>query len=139
MISKIDVHHHILPPRFKEAWDKNHDLSQGMRLPPWSPETSPEFMERHNIETSILSLDAPATSMGSDISSMAAFCREMNEYTSSLCKKYPKMFGFLATLPFLEDLNVCIDEIRYSLKELKAVGINFLNSYGGKYLGHPDF
>lgn len=96
-------------------------------------------MERYNITTSILSLGAPATSMGSDSSSIAAFCREMNDYTSALCKQYPNKFGFFATLPSLEDVSTCTAEIRYALEELKADGINLLTSYGGKYLGHPDF
>lgn len=77
--------------------------------------------------------------MGSDAGSVAAFCREMNEYTSSLCKQHPKKFGFFATLPSLEDVSACIGEIRYALEELKADGVNLLTSYGGKYLGHPDF
>ncbi|PQE24175.1 amidohydrolase family protein [Rutstroemia sp. NJR-2017a BVV2] len=77
--------------------------------------------------------------MGSNSSSIAAFCREMNDYTSELCKKYPNKFGFFATLPSLEDTATCIEEIRYALEELKADGVNLLTSYGGKYLGHPDF
>lgn len=96
-------------------------------------------MEQHGIETSILSLGAPATSMSSDSNLVASFCREMNEYTSCLCKQYPNKFGFFATVPSLEEVNTCINEIRYALKELKAEGVNLLTSYGGKYLGHPGF
>ncbi|TVY40549.1 Decarboxylase [Lachnellula occidentalis] len=138
-IPKIDVHHHILPPAFKKAWDENPAESQGMRLPPWSPEQSLAFMEKYNIKSSILSLGAPATSMGSDSAARAAFCREMNEYSSGLCAQYPKKFGFFATVPSLHDTQECIGEIKYALEELHADGINMLTSYGGKYLGHPDF
>lgn len=96
-------------------------------------------MQRYNIKASILSLGAPATSMGSDDTSTAAFCRQMNEYSADLCKQNPGKFGFFATLPSLDDAAGCIGEIRYALQELQADGVNLLTSYGGKYLGHPDF
>lgn len=110
-----------------------------MKLPLWSPDESLKFMARHDISVSILSLGAPATSVGTNAATVAAFCREMNDYTASLCKQYPTKFGFFATLPSLEDSSACIAEIRYALKELRADGVNLLTSYGGKYLGHQDF
>ncbi|KJZ75228.1 hypothetical protein HIM_05422 [Hirsutella minnesotensis 3608] len=136
---KIDVHHHIIPPAFKKAWEDNPALSQGFKLPSWSPGESLEFMQRHNISTSILSLGAPATSMGVDGHAVAAFCREMNRYAADLCKQHPRKFGFMATLPSLEDTAACIEELCYALDELGADGVNLLTSYGGKYLGHPQF
>ena len=96
-------------------------------------------MEENGISTSILSLGAPTTSMGKGRAEINLFCRETNEYTASLRDAYPSQFGFFATVPPLEDVEACIEEIRYSLRELKADGINLLTSYGGKYLGHPDF
>ncbi|PHH89657.1 hypothetical protein CDD83_5575 [Cordyceps sp. RAO-2017] len=136
---KIDVHHHILPPAFKKAWDDNPALSQGFKLPPWSAEHSLEFMERHGIATCMLSLGAPATSMGRDGASVAAFCREMNRYAAELCRQHPGRFGFFATLPSPGDTAACLAELAYALDELAADGVNLLTSYGGKYLGHGDF
>lgn len=108
-------------------------------MPPWSPELSLEFMKRHNISAAIVSLGAPATSIGSDSQGVAAFCRRMNEYAADLRQQYPGKFGFFATLPSPEDSKACIQEIHYALKELGAEGVNLLTSYGGKYLGHPEF
>ena len=120
------------------VWDKNPVVSQGMKLPPWSPDQSLELMDRNNISASILSLDASATSIGKDSVEAASFCREMNDYTAFLRDQHPSQFGFFATLLSVEDAQACVDEIRYSLKVLKADGINLLTSYGGKYLGHPN-
>ena len=121
------------------AWDDNPALSRGLKLPPWSLDQSIEFMGRNNISATILSLGAPATSKGKDSAEAASFCKEINDYTASLRDQHPSQFGFFATLPSLEDTQACIDGIRYSLEVLKADGINLLTSYGGKYLGHPDF
>ena len=153
---KIDTHHHILPPRFVEGgsdlmqkenamlilhvvWSENPAVSQGMRLPEWSPEHSLDFMTRNNIDASILSLGAPITSMGKSSAEVASFCREMNVYAADLRNQHPGKLGFFATLPSLEDSQACIDEIQYSIETLRADGVNLLTSYGGKYLGHPDF
>ena len=110
-----------------------------MRLPPWSPEQSLEFMSKNGIGTSILSLGAPATSIGKNSAEVAGFCREMNEYAATLRDQHPSQFGYFATLPSLNDTQACVEEIRHSIKVLRADGINLLTSYSGKYLGHPDF
>ncbi|KAI0850838.1 hypothetical protein F5Y00DRAFT_260288 [Daldinia vernicosa] len=136
---KIDVHHHIVPPEFRKGGENPTLVGQGLRLPPWSPEKSLDFMDRHNISVSILSMGAPATSISSDSREVAAFCRRMNEYAADLCQQYPGRFGFFATLPSPEDSETCIQEIRYALEGLKAEGVSLLTSYGGKYLGHQDF
>ncbi|KAL8726431.1 MAG: hypothetical protein Q9166_006709 [cf. Caloplaca sp. 2 TL-2023] len=100
-----------------------------MKLPAWDPEKSLEVMAKNDIGIAILSLGAPATSVGKDSAAVAAFCREMNEYSASLRDQHPSQFGFFAALPSLEDVAAC----------LKADGVNLLTSYGGKYLGHPAF
>lgn len=96
-------------------------------------------MDRNCIRASILSLGAPATSIGQDKTEIASFCREINEYAAALRAQHPSRFGFFATLPSLDDIEACVTEIRYALQTLKAEGINILTSYGGKYLGHPAF
>ena len=96
-------------------------------------------MERNKISAVILSLSSSATSVGRDRSGIASFCREVNDYTAALREQHPSRFGFFATLPSLNDSQACVDEIRYSMDVLRADGINLLTSYGGKYLGHPDF
>ncbi|MCJ1326000.1 hypothetical protein MMC10_002663 [Thelotrema lepadinum] len=136
---KIDTHHHILPPRFVDAWSKNTAVSHGRKLPPWSPEQSLEFMDKHGIQAAILSLGAQATSIGQDRTEVATFTREMNEDMAALRDSNPARFGFFACLPSLEDTAACVDEIQYALDVLHADGINLLTSYGSKYLGHPDF
>ena len=121
------------------VFDSGPAISQGLRLPRWSPYQSLKFMERNKIGAAILSLGSSATSVSKDRSGIASFCREMNDYTAFLREQRPSRFGFFATLPSLNDSQACVDEIRYSIDVLKTDGINLLTSYGGKYLGHPDF
>jgi 6-methylsalicylate decarboxylase len=94
-------------------------------------------MDAHNISAAIVSLPAPATQF--DSSTAASFYRANNEYMSNLTKQYPTRFGFYAGVPSPEDPTTCIAEIRYALQTLGANGINLLTSYGGEYLGLPQF
>ena len=94
-------------------------------------------MDQHNISTAIVSLPAPATKFNT--TGAAAFYREMNEYMSNLTKTYPTRFGFYAGVPSPEDPASCIAEIQYAMDNLGANGINLLTSYGGEYLGLPQF
>ena len=96
-------------------------------------------MELHGIATSILSLPIPISVLTEGRSEAALLCREVNEEMAQLRNKHPDRFGFFAALPFLEDRQACIGEIRYAVDSLKADGVLLFTSYGEKYLGHPDF
>jgi predicted TIM-barrel fold metal-dependent hydrolase len=114
-------------------------LVQGFFGPEWNPEMSLEMMGRNNIGTALLSCAIPNTVFGKDAVEIAALSREINDYLASLRDQYPSRFGFFATLPSLEDVPRCIDEIRYAFSVLKADGVGLFTSYSDKYLGHPDF
>ena len=96
-------------------------------------------MERNHIKASILSLSAPGMAFIKDKEEEAALCRYVNDYGAALRDQNPEKLGFFATLPDLGETKTCIDEIAYALDTLKADGITLLTSYGGRYLGHPDF
>ena len=52
--------------------------------------------------------------------------------------RWPKRFGFFATLP-LPDVEAALAEISYTLDTLHADGIVLLSNYTGIYLGDPRF
>ncbi|KAG9235757.1 hypothetical protein BJ875DRAFT_440067 [Amylocarpus encephaloides] len=136
---KIDTHQHVFPPQIKRLVESNATLSQGFLGPDWSPEMCLEFMERNRIGTSILSCAIPCTVLAQDPVEIAALSREINNYLASLRDQYPNQIGFFATLPSLEDVPRCLDEIRHALVTLKADGVALYTSYNDKYLGHSDF
>ncbi|TVY94172.1 Decarboxylase [Lachnellula willkommii] len=99
-----------------------------------------EVMTRLGIGTSILSCAIPTSVVTKDAAEEAALSREINEYLASLRDQHPSQFGFFATVPSLsEDVQGCIDEIRYAYSTLKADGVALFTSYSDKYLGHPAF
>ncbi|KAH7309786.1 hypothetical protein B0I35DRAFT_515185 [Stachybotrys elegans] len=129
MAPKVDVHHHIVPHAFGRAWNANPQLSRALRMPEWTPEDSLAFMAQHDITASIIS----------DPQEVAALVRQMNDFSADVCRQHPGKFGFLATLPSLEDTEACVAEIRRALLDLGAEGVYVLTSYGDKYLGHGSF
>ena len=121
------------------AWTNASGIPKGMKLPEWSTDLSLELMARHAISTTILSLSAPAMSFVKEKAEAAALCREVNEYAASVRDQHPTKFGFFATIPSVDDVSACLDEIAYALDVLKADGVTLLTSYGQRYLGHPHF
>jgi predicted TIM-barrel fold metal-dependent hydrolase len=118
---------------------KNSALTHGLRLPQWDVSLSLEFMERNDISTAILSLPIPPWILCKDASEAQRLARAVNTIMSDLQKERKEKFGFFGCLPNLDDRQACIDEIRYAMSHLGAKGIMLFSSYGGKYLGHPDF
>ena len=57
--------------------------------------------------------------------------REINECAASLGDQYPLRFGFSAILPLLDDAEVCMSEVAYSLDVLIADGVRLLIGYNG--------
>ena len=96
-------------------------------------------MARNAIGTSILSVSAPALTIIKDKAEAASLAREINEYAASLRDEYPSKFGFFISLPSLDDMPGCLEEIKYGFDVLKADGVMLLTSYGKRYLGYPDF
>ena len=109
-------------------------------MPKWTPDLDTSFSQDQSIATSILSVTAPGPQI---IQGAAAIkvARQINEYGASLAAKHPSKYGFFAAIPDpCEDMSAAIEEMRYSLKTLKAEGITLYSRYGtdNHYLGHPD-
>ncbi|MDR0235725.1 amidohydrolase family protein [Acinetobacter sp.] len=135
---RIDVHHHIVPPFFRDAMlKKGIDKVAGAPLPSWSPSQSIEIMDQIGTETAIVSLSAPGVYFG-NVKEACDLARQCNEYSVEMRENFPKRFGFFAVLPMPLTHEACTEAI-YSLDVLKADGIVLLGSTNGIFLGDSRF
>ncbi|MDB5812060.1 MAG: TIM-barrel fold metal-dependent hydrolase [Betaproteobacteria bacterium] len=131
---RIDVHHHLLPPKYVAELPQH---VKGENPPRWSPASSIEDMDKNGIATSMTSLMQPQVWFG-DVPLGRRLARESNDYAATLARDYPGRYGIFATLP-LPDVDGSLREIEYAIDVLKADGFGLMTSYAGKYLGEPAF
>ena len=135
--TRIDVHHHFIPPVHVEAM-----MKPGRRVggppPKWSPELSLEDMDKSGIAIAILSAVQPGVWYGDNIEEARKLGREINEYAAKMIKDHPGRFGLFALIS-PPDVDGSLKEIEYALDTLKADGIGLLTSYQDKYLGDAKF
>ncbi|WP_432584832.1 amidohydrolase family protein [Streptomyces sp. HD1123-B1] len=137
-MSRIDVHHHLLPPPYTR-WLRGHGIHQagGRELLEWSPERSLALMDAQRIGSAVLSLSTPGVHLGDD-KGARAIARQVNDYAAARVADHPDRFGFFATLP-LPDLDGALAEAEYALDELAADGVALLANAAGTYLGDPVY
>ena len=134
----IDVHQHIIPDVFRSLLNSvGITGGAGEELAAWDEQTTLAAMDEYGIRASIVSY----VLSGIDIRDKEFFrklCRECNEYTAGLIAKYPGRFGGFALIP-LPDVEGTLDEIAYSLDELKLDGVGMHSNMGGIYPGDEQF
>ena len=134
--NRIDVHHHLIPPVFRQALEaKGIAEVAGTKLPDWSPETSLDTMDRCEIRTALLSLSAPGVYFG-DVQEARDLARACNECAAEAAARHPGRFGAFAVLPMPFTDHACAEAI-YALDTLGADGIVLLGSTDGVFLGDP--
>jgi predicted TIM-barrel fold metal-dependent hydrolase len=135
---RIDVHHHIIPPFYREVVQAA-GLGPQRRAgyPPYSPELAVEVMDRNEIEVGLTSVAQPGVQFA-EAAQAKALARRLNEHASELATKWPKRFGAFATVP-MRDIGDAVAEVDYSLGVLKHDGVGLFASYGEKFLGDPAF
>ena len=135
----IDVHHHILPPKFISQYRKEiGEMGPGLnQVFDWTPKVSLDQMDAAGVATTILSLNVPGSWLG-NVEDGRRVSREVNEFAAGMCRDYPGRFGFLAALP-LSDVDGSLREIEYAMDTLKADGIGIMTSYDTMPPGLPKF
>jgi predicted TIM-barrel fold metal-dependent hydrolase len=132
-LHRIDIHHHVAPPRYVEE-------TRALQQPPmlaWSPQRSIDDMDQAGVATAITSITTPGIWLGDDAQGrhLARIC---NDYAAELIRDFPSRFGMFAALP-LPDTDGSLHEIEYGLDVLKADGVCLFTSYRDKWLGDPAF
>lgn len=134
----IDVHSHYISTVHRRALAASTDRGDdGIVLPPWTLEETLAVMDDTGLQASVLSPISPAP-VGWDAESARAVCRQTNVEMSSIVEARPHRFGAVAFMP-MPHLDAVLDEIAFSLDDLGLDGVHLFTSYGGRYLGHPDF
>ncbi|MGV9711926.1 amidohydrolase family protein [Gordonia sp. NPDC003424] len=136
-MSRIDTHHHIIPPFYLTALKAaGIDAAGGRNLPDWSPEKSLETMDALAVRAAILSVSTPGTTFLDDTQAARRLAGELNDYSADLVWDRPRQFGFFATLPTPHPEDATAEAIR-ALDELHADGVVLLANSAGRYLGEP--
>src|SRR5277367_3804903 len=119
---RIDTHHHVIPPDYRNALQKaGLGEAGGRAVPDWSVEASLQAMADLDVGTAILSVSTPGTAFLPNPVDAAALARDVNDYTAELAAGQPDRFGFFATMP-LPDIDVSVAETVRALDGLNADG-----------------
>ena len=139
MQGHIDVHHHSLNPRYREALARHgYDNVGGIPAPAWDAHIARGQMDDNGISTAITSISAPGVHFGDDPEARL-LARHCNEFSADLCRSDPDRFGFFAVLP-MPDVDGSLEETRYAFDVLGADGVVLMSSHlDGSYLGDPRF
>lgn len=136
----IDFHAHPVTEAFRKGLvDLGIDPMEddGFPLPAWSPEAHIEFMDQAGIDHTVLSVPTPHIHNGDDAKSREV-ARAVNEELAALGREHHDRFSFTAVLP-LPCVEGAIEETRYAMDELGAVGVKVATNSYGVYLGDPSF
>jgi predicted TIM-barrel fold metal-dependent hydrolase len=139
---RIDVHHHVMPPRYVDMVGAERVYRQsGGKVPPqlqgWSPKRAVEEMDKSGVAIAINSLSSPGTWFG-DIEQGRRVSREVNDYSAQVARDNPGRFGTFAALP-LPDVEGSLREIEYAFDTLKADGVVLMTSYDNRWPGEKEF
>ena len=115
----IDVHHHLIPDRYRMALAaQNIKTAGGIPLPVWNPVQSQNLMDKVGIATAILSISSPGVHFGDDAAARY-LSRECNEYCAEVISDNPSRVGAFAVLP-LPDVNGSLKEAEYCPRHVEA-------------------
>lgn len=139
---RIEVHHHVVPPKYlidpgKDRIGSTAVASLWQKVLAWTPEKSIEEMDRNGVATSVTSVSAPGVWFG-DVEQSRRIARDCNEYSAQLVRDFPGRFGTFASIP-LPDTEGSLREIEYAYGTLNADGIVLMTSYDNKWPGDPSF
>jgi len=136
---RIDVHHHIIPPRWlaEERERMSGNAMNFATVANWTPAMSLEAMDQNGVKTAITSIstvivrpDQPDRAHG--------LARECNEFAARLVQDHRGRFGMFALLP-LPHVDLCLEEIEYGASALHADGYKLQTNYEDKWPGDPAF
>src|SRR5271156_6373480 len=123
---RIDTHHHVIPPDYRNALQKaGLGEAGGRAVPDWSVDASLQAMAELNVGTAILSVSTPGTAFLPNPADAASLARDINDYLANVVEQQRDRFGFFATIP-MPHIGESVDEVVRSLDTLNADGIVLL-------------
>lgn len=138
-LRRIDTHHHVVPPFYREWLQRKGLTAGGKPIPEWSPEAALSLMDQTGVRAAILSVSTPGVGPGGT-DEAAQMARAVNEYSAQVAQDHPGRFGFFATVT-MPDLDRAKTEVAHALDDLGADGVVLLTNTDGTYLGdeslHP--
>ncbi len=136
---RIDVHHHFIPPAYRDFFAVAKTPSGGPPIVPptnWSLEATLEAMERGGTAKAVLSIFTP-TDVGT-LEQRVRLSRDINEYAAKLRADHPGRFGHFASLP-MPDMDACLTELAYAFDTLKVDGVAIYSNVGDRWVGDASF
>lgn len=136
---RIDVHHHILPPKYVSALASiGITGGGGIPFPAWSTEGALGLMDRHAIQAAVTSISSPGVHFG-NAAAARDLARRCNDISARLLSDHPTRFAAFATLP-LPDVDGALRELERAMDSLHLDGVVLLASQSdGRVLGDPAF
>ena len=134
----IDFHAHLLTDEYRKAVARlgiDPIEEEGFPLPAWTAEDHLAFMDAADIELAVLTAPPPHLHNGNDALAREA-ARLVNESAAGICAEHPDRFAFAASLP-LPCVDGAMEEARYAMDTLGAVGVRLATNSNGIYLGDP--
>jgi 6-methylsalicylate decarboxylase len=134
MAQRIDVHHHLVAPKFVPSMREMGVLTAHLASI-MNENDAIADMDKAGVTLAVNSATIPGQIKGE---ALIAFCRENNDYMARLAADYPGRFGLFAALP-LPDIDATLKEIARAFDTLKTDGVHMLTSYGDNWLGDKVF
>ena len=143
----IDIHAHITPAGFVEAFRKGENwhgitasVVPNMRYNPrttWAPDERIADMNSLGVDVQVLSTNAFFYCYDEDASTVTAMAQECNDYVAQLVKDRPDRFSGFATLP-MQDVAASVAELERSMN-MGLKGAMIGDHVNGKTFDEPEF
>jgi aminocarboxymuconate-semialdehyde decarboxylase len=142
---KLDIFNHIFPKiyydKMMEVNPELEDIGKRVRAVPVLYDLDARFrvMDQFDDYAQIICLAAPPLEMvaGPDVTPELA--KVANDGMADYVAKYPDRFpGFIASMP-MNNPEASLEEIDRSIKDLKAVGVQFFTNVKGAPLDLPEY
>jgi predicted TIM-barrel fold metal-dependent hydrolase len=141
---KIDIFPHILPVKYKEAFqkvNKSEAFTQMHNIIPTLYDLDYRFriMDAYDDLTQVLTLSGPPVENFADRKQAVELCRLANDEMAELVVKYPYRFvAAVACLP-MNDMNAALDEVDRAIKNLHFKGVQIFTPVKDKPLDSAEF
>ena len=141
---KIDIFPHILPVKYKEAFQKVNKSEVFIKMHNIIPTLSDldyrfRIMDEYDHLMQVLTLSSPPVENFADPKQSAELSKLANDEMAELVVKYPDRFAAaVACLP-MNDMNAALDEVDRAINDLHFRGVQIFTPINDKPLDSAEF